>query len=122
MFPEINSSTFTGSAVARRRLLPFFFPRSVFYRRSTSPHLPSPPAMRLMDNAAALMNPWDACGIPPPSLTAVLCEALMAEFTQALEAVVDVLHFLLQVRVLLVQLVLFGVPLQWGDQILVYFC
>lgn len=57
-----------------------------------------------------------------PSLTAVFCEALMAEFTQALEAVVDVLHFLLQVRVLLVQLFLFGVPLQWGDQILVYFC
>lgn len=77
--------------------------------------------MWLIHNAAALMNARHACGFPP-SLTAVFCEALVAEFTQALEAMVDVLHFLLQVRVLLVQLLLFGVPLQWGDQILVYFC
>lgn len=57
-----------------------------------------------------------------PSLTAVFGEALVAEFTQAFEGVVDVPHFLLQVRVLLVQLRLFGVPLQRGDHILVYFC
>lgn len=57
-----------------------------------------------------------------PSLTAVFSEAFVAEFTQAFEAVVDVPHFLLQVCVLLVQLGLFGVPLQWGDHIFVYFC
>lgn len=55
-------------------------------------------------------------------LTAVCSEALVAEFAQAFEAVVDVPHFLLQVRVLLVQLGLFGVPLQWGDHVLVDFC
>lgn len=56
-----------------------------------------------------------------PSLTAVFSETVVAEFMQAFEAVVDVPHFLLQVCVLLVQLGLFGVPLQWGDHILVYF-
>ena len=56
------------------------------------------------------------------SLTAVFGEALVAELTEALEALVEVSHFLLQVRVLLVQRVLFGVALQGRDHILVYFC
>lgn len=46
----------------------------------------------------------------------------MAEFAQSLKAVVEIPHFLLQVRVLLVQLGLFGVPLQWRDHVLVDFC
>lgn len=56
------------------------------------------------------------------SLTTVFSEALVAELAQSFKAVVEVPHFLLQVRVLLVQLGLFGVPLQRGDHILVYFC
>ncbi len=56
------------------------------------------------------------------SLTAVFSEALVAELTEALKALVEVSHFLLQVRVLLVQHVLFGVALQGRDHILVYFC
>lgn len=55
-------------------------------------------------------------------LTTVLGEALVAESAQSLEAVVEIPHPLLQVRVLLVQLGLFGVPLQWRDHILVDFC
>lgn len=54
-------------------------------------------------------------------LTAVFSEALVAELAEALEALVDVSHFLLQVRVLLLQLVLFDIPLQGRDHILVYF-
>lgn len=71
--------------------------------------------------AMQLMNAQRACGFFP-SLTTVFSEALVAEFAQSFKAVVEVPHFMLQVRVLLVQLGLFGVPLQWGDHILVYFC
>lgn len=46
----------------------------------------------------------------------------MADLAEALEAVVEVSHFVLQLRVLLLQHVLFGVALQGGDHILVYFC
>lgn len=56
------------------------------------------------------------------SLTAVFSEALVAELTEALEALVEVSHFLLQVCVLLVQHMLFGVALQGRDHILVDFC
>lgn len=55
------------------------------------------------------------------SLTAVFSEALVAQLTEAIEALVQISHFLLQVHVLLVQHVLFGVALQGGDHILVYF-
>lgn len=56
------------------------------------------------------------------SLTAVFGEALVAELTEAVETLVQVSHFLLQVCVLLMQHVLFGVALQGRDHILVYFC
>lgn len=55
-------------------------------------------------------------------LTTVFGEALVAELTEALEALVEVSHFLLQVCVLLVQHMLFGVALQGRDHILVDFC
>lgn len=63
-----------------------------------------------------------ASGLQEFWLTAVLGEALVAELTQSLKAVVQIPHPLLQVRVLLVQLGLFGVPLQWRDHVLVDFC
>lgn len=52
-------------------------------------------------------------------LTAVLREALMADFTEALEAVVEVSHLLLQLSVLLLQHVLFSIALYRGDDVLV---
>ena len=55
-------------------------------------------------------------------LTTVFGEALVAELAEAFEALVEVSHFLLQVRVLLLQLVLFDIALQRRDHILVYFC
>lgn len=55
-------------------------------------------------------------------LTTVFAETLVADLPEALEALVEVSHFLLQVRVLLVQHMLFGVALQRGDHVLVYFC
>lgn len=56
------------------------------------------------------------------ALTAVLGEALVAEFTEALEALVQIPHLLLQVHVFLVQHVLFGVALQRRNHVLVHFC
>ena len=58
------------------------------------------------------------CGV---SLTAVCREAFAADLAEALEALVQVTHLLLQVRVLLVQHVLLGVALQSRDLILVDF-
>lgn len=56
------------------------------------------------------------------SRTAVFSEALVAELAEALEALVEVSHFLLQLRVLLVQHVLLGVTLQGRDHVLVALC
>lgn len=56
------------------------------------------------------------------TLTAIFSEALVAELTEALEALVEVFHFLLQLRVFLLQHVLFGITLQGRDHVLVYFC
>lgn len=55
-------------------------------------------------------------------LTAVVAEALVADLPQPLEALVEVSHLLLQVRVPLVQHVLLGVALRWRDHVLVDFC
>lgn len=55
-------------------------------------------------------------------LTTVFGEALVAELTESLKALIEVSHFLLELCVLLVQNVLFGVTLQGRDHILVYFC
>lgn len=55
-------------------------------------------------------------------LTAIFTEALVAELTEALKALVEVSHFVLQLCVLLLQHVLFGITLQGRDHVLVYFC
>lgn len=54
-------------------------------------------------------------------LTAVWRETLVADFAEALEAVVEVSHFLLQLSVLVLQQVLFGVALHGGDHVFVDF-
>lgn len=59
---------------------------------------------------------------PPLWLTAAFAETLVADLAQALKALVEVLHLLLQVRVLLVQHVLLGVALRRGDHVLVDLC
>lgn len=58
----------------------------------------------------------------PLWLTAVFAETLVADLPQALEALVEISHLLLQVCVLLVQHVLLGVALHWRDHVLVDFC
>lgn len=109
---------FTGSDVCCWRdaeFCPFLSPEPLSNARA---HLRSPPVTSAMQPFWRMHSPR----VVFPSLTAVFSEALVAQFTQAFEAVVDVPHFLLQVCVFLVQLRLFGVPLQWGDHILVCFC
>lgn len=55
-------------------------------------------------------------------LTAVLSEALVADLTKPLKALVQVPHLLLQLGVFLVQRVLFGVTFEGRDHVLVDFC
>lgn len=60
--------------------------------------------------------------VRPLWLTAAFAETLVADLAQALKALVEVAHLLLQVRVLLVQHVLLGVALRRGDHVLVDLC
>lgn len=55
-------------------------------------------------------------------LTTVLAEALVAELLQTLQALLQLPHPQLQLHVLLLQNVLFGVAFQARDYILLDFC
>lgn len=103
-------------AVSGSRILPFLFQMCLWKHRITSA-----PQSDATNTALGLRDMQCSRGAEL-WLTTVLGEALVAQFAQSLKAVVQIPHFLLQVRVLPVQLGLFGVPLQRRDHILVDFC